>query len=325
MDKDRYQKFIQKQRKLHEGQPCETCGKQHNHNYGTGRFCCKRCAQLYKRSRVASPKLKAHLDKLRKEGKISVKAPYGTWKCQKCGCIFETAYQLQQHQLFSYGRVLTKNETSNKTFKCQYCGKEFKKPQSLGAHMLSCEKHPKHKQHIKMHKKIGDKLSNLYRLHPELTSQYGKHITPLVKQKLSKARAKQLQTEYLDKDYAHIKWYKVRNIKGEEYSVRGHWEENVALQLNKLGIYWTKSKPLKYFDVYWHNYIPDFYVPEFDVYIEVKGRYPESDKKKMTLVVKQNPDKRIYFIKDDSYHDFISGKIPFDDKLLINERYLNFC
>lgn len=57
------------------------------------------------------------------------------------------------------------------------------------------------------------------------------------------------------------------------------------MQLNTLGIYWTKSDPIKYFNEYWHNYTPDLYVPSMDVYVEVKGRYPDDDKKKMKLVV----------------------------------------
>lgn len=296
MDKVRYQKYIHQQRILNAEKPCETCGKQHNHTYGTGRFCCKKCAQKHKHIGGATDKLKAHLNKLRIEGKISKKAPYGTWKCQRCQQIFNTAKQLHQHQLSTYGKVLTKNETIDGKFKCRYCGREFEKAQSLGAHMLKCKMHPKYEQHQKMYKDVGVKLSKRYKEHPEYTSFFGKHLSAEHKQKLSEARTRSLQHEHLDKPYAHIKWYKVKNIKGEEFSVRGHWEENVALQLNKLGIYWIKSKPLKYFSEYWHNYTPDFYVPEKDVYIEVKGAYPIADQKKMKLVVEYNKDKRIYFI-----------------------------
>lgn len=124
-----------------------------------------------------------------------------------------------------------------------------------------------------------------FREHPERTSFFGKHLTTEHKQKLSEARTHTLRNECLDKSYAHVKWYKVKNLKNEEFSVRGHWEENVALRLNELGIYWIKSKPLKYFKEFWHNYTPDLYVPNMDIYIEVKGRYPDADREKMRLVV----------------------------------------
>ena len=39
------------------------------------------------------------------------------------------------------------------------------------------------------------------------------------------------------------------------------------------------------------NYIPDFYLPDYDVYIEVKGYWTDSAKHKMKDVQKRNPVK----------------------------------
>ena len=89
----------------------------------------------------------------------------------------------------------------------------------------------------------------------------------------------------MNKFHAKVKWYKVKNIEGTEFSVRGHWEENVALRLNELGILWIKAAPIRYFKDYWHNYSADFYIPERGIYVEVKGRYPDTDREKMRLVV----------------------------------------
>lgn len=52
------------------------------------------------------------------------------------------------------------------------------------------------------------------------------------------------------------------------------------------------------------------------IYIEVKGRYPNSDRIKMKLVHEQNPDAKIYFIHEE-YQDFISGKIGLSDDMLL--------
>lgn len=112
----------------------------------------------------------------------------------------------------------------------------------------------------------------------------GRKLSNEHKEKLSLARAKTLEKECLDKPYAHIKWHKVKNIKNEEFSVRGMWEVNVAKRLNELNLYWIKSKPIKYIKDYTHNYTPDFYIPSLNAYIEVKGRYTDDDKEKMTLV-----------------------------------------
>lgn len=125
-----------------------------------------------------NPKVKAHLDKLRAEGKVAPRNPYGTWTCKICGKIFETRSELKKHM--------------------------------KSVHNSGC---------------VAKK----------------------------------------------VKWYKVKNLEGKEFSVRGHWEENVALRLNELGILWVKAAPIRYFKDYWHNYIPDLYIPDRDIYVEVKG------------------------------------------------------
>lgn len=146
----------------------------------------------------------------------------------------------------------------------------------------------------------------------------GKPLSVETKEKISYIRAMQISENPYTVSTTRIKWHKARNVMDEEYALQGHWEENVALRLNELGICWTKSKPLKYFKDYWHNYTPDLYIPSMDIYIEVKGYYPDKDRSKMKLVVQQNPDKKIYFIHD-QYREFISGNVPFDDNLLIKE------
>ena len=86
--------------------------------------------------------------------------------------------------------------------------------------------------------------------------------------------------------FKDVKWYKIKNIVGQEFPVRGHWEERVALRLNELGIIWTKAKPIPYFngDITRH-YVPDFWLPTLESYVEVKGYYSDENIKKMKLVI----------------------------------------
>ena len=78
--------------------------------------------------------------------------------------------------------------------------------------------------------------------------------------------------------FKDVKWYKIKNIVGQEFSVRGHWEERVALRLNELGIIWTKAKPIPYFDGdITRHYVPDFWLPTLESYVEVKGYQRERD------------------------------------------------
>jgi len=100
------------------------------------------------------------------------------------------------------------------------------------------------------------------------------------------ARSKNLNEDLKSGRRKDVKWYKVKNIVGQEFTVRGHWEENVAIKLNELNILWTRNKWIEYFDGdIVRHYNPDFYLDLFDAYVEVKGYYPPEDQKKMKLVL----------------------------------------
>lgn len=46
--------------------------------------------------------------------------------------------------------------------------------------------------------------------------------------------------------FSHIGWYKVKNLDGVEYTVRGTWELNVAKRLSELGYHWIKKIHISY-------------------------------------------------------------------------------
>lgn len=117
--------------------------------------------------------------------------------------------------------------------------------------------------------------------------------------------------------FQDVKWYKVKNLNGDVFTVRGHWEENVANKLTNDGILWIKNHTLKYItnDGVKRTYNPDFYLPSTDEYIEVKGYYSDKDKLKMRLVLEQN-NVKIYFIDSNHYHDYIDGKIQLSELLM---------
>lgn len=53
------------------------------------------------------------------------------------------------------------------------------------------------------------------------------------------------------------------------------WEEALAIRLDELGVNWSRPKPIQWIDENGvkHNYFPDFYLPDFDLYIDPKGPY----------------------------------------------------
>lgn len=104
---------------------------------------------------------------------------------------------------------------------------------------------------------------------------------------------------------------------GKEYTVRGHWEENVAKRLNELSYNWVKNTWLEYHDNegITRHYNPDFYLPDVNAYVEVKGYYSNYDKTKMKLVLRQHPEITVFFLHCQDYQDFIGGKLQLDESV----------
>lgn len=93
------------------------------------------------------------------------------------------------------------------------------------------------------------------------------------------------------------KWYEVSGKK-----VQGTWERNFALYCNENNIAWDRCKPWKYvLDGKIKSYTPDFYLPAFDLYVEIKGRWWGNDRAKMDAVIEQHPDKKILIIEKQEY------------------------
>lgn len=75
------------------------------------------------------------------------------------------------------------------------------------------------------------------------------------------------------------------------------WEVACANRLDELGISWIRNPSLKLKYITRgrraRNYIPDFYLPDHDIYIEVKGYWTDAARHKMMSVQALNPVKII--------------------------------
>lgn len=132
---------------------------------------------------------------------------------------------------------------------------------------------------VKLSKETRKKLGNSRRNKP-LTSEH--------KEKLSLARSKQIE-ECGNGGFKNVKWYTVNNINGDNFIVRGTWELRVAELLNVNSILWIRKIYLSYEDgPISRTYTPDFYLPNLDLYLEVKGYFSNKDKKKIKAVLDEN-------------------------------------
>ena len=86
------------------------------------------------------------------------------------------------------------------------------------------------------------------------------------------------------------------------------WEVACANRLDELGIRWIRNPSLKLKYITRgrraRNYIPDFYLPDHDVYIEVKGYWTEAAKHKMKSVQVLNDVKIIILESLDAIGQF---------------------
>ena len=101
------------------------------------------------------------------------------------------------------------------------------------------------------------------------------------KQDSTKIRLSEWRTKYLENNKG-IKWMESVNLNGEIIKVQGSWELEFANKMNDLGILY-KRKPVTFLNC--HKYTPDFYLPLYDIYVEVKGFLYEKDKYKMIKCV----------------------------------------
>lgn len=131
--------------------------------------------------------------------------------------------------------------------------------------------------------------------------EQGKYKAPVLNEE---ARRKISIAKTLNNKGGRCKWYKVSGA-----WVQGTWEKSFAEKLNNLNISWLR--PREYFE--YNNghkmkrYTPDFYLPDLDKFIEIKGHWWGNDKHKMKLVMQQNKDLmgRIKVIRKQKFYNLV--------------------
>lgn len=192
--------------------------------------------------------------------------------------------------------------------KCQYCNKECKNTNSLKQHEIRCKSNPnaikitsnfiKYNEKVK-NREITKKFSNQHSKAKELG--YRIEVSKETREKIGNKSRGVKWSEERKKEHSlimskiasenpdsyssnnvsgRVKMYSVINTQGEIVNVKGSWELLVAEYLNINNIKWTNiiNEEIYY---EWNNqtrrYYPDFYLIEYDIYIEVKGYERDRD------------------------------------------------
>lgn len=150
----------------------------------------------------------------------------------------------------------TKNKISNKL-------KEYFSDKKLDKFCLECNINIKNKR--RRAKFCSKKCSSKYL-----------YKSDDVRKVLSEKRIKHLENS------KHINWIDTYNINNELIKVQGNWEKEFALSCNRLGVLYER-KSVKFTNS--SRYTPDFYLPEYNFFVEIKGFLYEKDKYKMLVAV----------------------------------------
>lgn len=205
-------------------------------------------------------------------------------------------------------------------YKCALCGKQCKNANSYKQHFVRCDKNPnkiaykakgKPKGTIPWNKGLTEDTDSRVKKNALKVREYkkqngsnwtGRKHTEETKQKISEKMS-------ICNKGGRCKWYSV----GDQL-VQGTWERNIGEELNRRGIRWykikTNSHTLEYvMDGKKRHYTPDFYLPEHDLFLEIKGFWRGTDKQKMECVFEQHPDIKIVLIEKQLYERILDGEL----------------
>lgn len=197
----------------------------------------------------------------------------------------------------------------DKTMECKYCNKLCKNDNSLRNHERLCKSNS-NRQILPSNLNLNGWRERVSMGLEKVSNQHTKAkergevviVSEETKQKISKAsKGRQLTKEHKDKLKIAMRKavlenpdsYTANNVSGRTpiityngFKLKGTWELETAKWLDRQNIKWTNI--LKGFDYEWqgstHIYYPDFYLTEYDRYIEVKGYERERDRAKWKVV-----------------------------------------
>jgi len=103
------------------------------------------------------------------------------------------------------------------------------------------------------------------------------------------------------------KKFKVKDSLGNDTTLQSTYELECSEILNLLSIRWIRPKALKYDN---KNYFADFYLLDYDVYLDPKNNYKaKQDKEKIEKVIEQNGVKVFVLLKEQLNNEYILSVI----------------
>lgn len=198
---------------------------------------------------------------------------------------------------------------------CVYCNKECKNENSLRNHIRFCKCNPNRKESpfvkFNSEREHGEnqytKAKRLGLSKPEISEETRKKLSETAKnRKHSEETKKKLSDAAKRNNFGG--WHTSKVVEYNGIKLDSSYELTFAQDLDKNNIKWERPKPL-----YWklddseHRYYPDFFLPEYGVYVDTKNdflinnvnpRFGITDSEKIKLVEAQNNVKILILDKE---------------------------
>lgn len=213
---------------------------------------------------------------------------------------------------------------------CKFCGKVCKNANSLRNHERLCKENPEHQESswIKFNKERGAWNKGLTKETDERVRKYGETFSERYKgTEEGKKFCGRLHTDEYKQKMSKLAferhlggWHTSKTIEYKGTKLDSNYELEVAKTLDENQVNWERptyflwedSNGLK------HRYYPDFYLPDYNVYLDPKNdylinnkskRFGITDVEKIKLVENQNKIRIIILDKENLTWESIKEKI----------------
>ena len=225
-------------------------------------------------------------------GHKMIHLPKREFICEYCGKVFFTTEQAFKHHITQSHINKNNNVSSFNTDRddlfCQYCNKQCKNLNSLTQHELRCKHNPDAiKNFIPKTFTYKDRIG-WSKGHTKETDERVKHVSEGVNKYLDtvnhhtkgtkhteEVRKKLSENARKNNWQSHFGKRKVYEYKGIRFD--SSFEVLVAEDLDNNNVSWIKPKYglFTYQDINnkIHTYTPDFYLPDYDVYLDPKNNF----------------------------------------------------
>lgn len=205
-------------------------------------------------------------------GKFFVTIRHKVTKSRKHFCSHKCQVEYFKKKWNKAGRDAVKSKPKSLVTKtCLNCHKKFIVYKSQVKERKYCSNKCKY-EHLK---KIGHyhRLSEIHKKHPPKGKKNGMFGKPC-------------PNKHLISKSGHYKGIWMRST----------WEIKYAKYLDKLGVKWQYES--KRFNLGNLTYLPDFYLPEKNLYVEIKGYMSPGAYKRIKKFIKQFPEEKLIILKE---------------------------